>query len=224
VNHVLNVRIPIFFLVPFAIAIILGIVLLASLGTAETHLFLNRLNSLSADAFFTSITVAGDGWAAVLAVGILLFISYRAAAAMAAANIAAGVAAQILKRFFFAEVVRPVKFFEGIARLHTVPGIELHSFNSFPSGHAATSFAIWFILAALRPSRTWQVCCCSCAILIALSRVYLSEHFLNDVIAGSALGTGLALWTLFYFQSTNIRRSSRWDGSLLKKDYLQRQD
>ena len=58
--------------------------------------------------------------------------------------------------------------------------------GSFPSGHAATSFACATILSAARPR--WAPAFYALAALIAFSRVYNGVHWPLDVLAGAALG------------------------------------
>ncbi len=62
---------------------------------------------------------------------------------------------------------------------------------SFPSGHATTAFALAALLALLYPR--WAAGFLALAALIGLSRVVLGAHFPSDVLAGAALGTGVAL-------------------------------
>ncbi len=60
------------------------------------------------------------------------------------------------------------------------------SFDSFPSGHSATIFAVCCILAVLWPrGRTALLVL---AALVALGRVYGGDHFLTDILVGSWLG------------------------------------
>ncbi len=59
---------------------------------------------------------------------------------------------------------------------------------AFPSLHAAIAFAAAFILAKLRFPALWF----ELAVLIALSRVYLSVHYLSDIVAGAALGLAIS--------------------------------
>lgn len=58
--------------------------------------------------------------------------------------------------------------------------------NSFPSGHATTSFALAAVLSARFPRGAWQFY--GLAILVALGRVVGGSHFPSDVLAGAALG------------------------------------
>jgi undecaprenyl-diphosphatase len=73
--------------------------------------------------------------------------------------------------------------------------VSLPSSASFPSGHAATSFAAAAALSVLVPRL--RVPALVLAALVAISRVYLGVHFWVDVFAGAALGAaigaGLAL-------------------------------
>jgi undecaprenyl-diphosphatase len=64
------------------------------------------------------------------------------------------------------------------------------STHSFPSGHAATSFACATVLSALEPRL--RVPLYALAVLISLSRLYNGDHFPLDVVAGAALGVATA--------------------------------
>jgi undecaprenyl-diphosphatase len=72
-----------------------------------------------------------------------------------------------------------------IARPHT---------NSFPSGHAATSFACATVLGLAFPRL--RVAFFLLAAAVAWSRVYVGVHYPLDVLAGAALGiaTGVAVF------------------------------
>jgi undecaprenyl-diphosphatase len=76
------------------------------------------------------------------------------------------------------------------------------STHSFPSGHAATSFACAAVLSAFAPR--WRVPFFVLATLIALSRLYNGVHYPTDVLAGAILGVLTALLLL-----GAIRRRSR---------------
>jgi undecaprenyl-diphosphatase len=63
--------------------------------------------------------------------------------------------------------------------------------DSFPSGHAATSFACAALLAWLTPLP--KVPLFALAALIAFSRVYNGVHYPLDVLGGAALGLAVAI-------------------------------
>jgi len=69
---------------------------------------------------------------------------------------------------------------------------------SFPSGHAVAtaSIAVALVLVLLPAGphrRKWEFVAAAAAFVMALSRVYLNAHWFSDVVAGTLLGTGVAL-------------------------------
>ena len=78
----------------------------------------------------------------------------------------------------------PLRFAEPRPLVHVPQG------PSFPSGHAATSFACAALLASLAPLP--KVPLFALAALIAFSRVYVGVHYPLDVLGGAALGLAIA--------------------------------
>jgi membrane-associated phospholipid phosphatase len=68
---------------------------------------------------------------------------------------------------------------------------------SYPSGHAiasaVTAIGIVMALTTGRRRLRWMIAAVIIAAAVALSRTYLSAHWLTDVIGGSLIGAGLAL-------------------------------
>lgn len=58
--------------------------------------------------------------------------------------------------------------------------------DSFPSGHAAASFAVATVLAVKFPRARWLILVA--AVVIAASRILRGSHYLTDVAGGAALG------------------------------------
>ena len=61
---------------------------------------------------------------------------------------------------------------------------------SFPSGHAATSFAAATVLSFARPR--WAPAFYLLALAIGFSRVYVGVHYPLDVVGGAVLGIAVA--------------------------------
>ena len=71
------------------------------------------------------------------------------------------------------------------------PLMQVPTTSSFPSGHAASSFACAYVLSRFAPRLRWFLYVL--AALIAFSRVYVGVHYPIDVIAGAIFGTLLAI-------------------------------
>jgi undecaprenyl-diphosphatase len=78
----------------------------------------------------------------------------------------------------------------GRERPHLRPLVEVPHSGSFPSGHAATSFACAGVLAWLSPRLAVPALLLASA--IAFSRVYVGVHYPLDVLGGAALGLAVA--------------------------------
>ena len=158
------------------------------------HLILIRINSWHnpfLDTLFKAWTLLGDGLVVLVVVLVPLLFKIRYSLVLFAGYAIAGLSAQLLKRLFFNDSARPVNYFQlqGIEYdLYLVPGVKLHGWNSFPSGHTATAFGVFFGLSLILRSGWGQLMAFVVAIGVAYSRIYLSQHFLMDVTAGAVLG------------------------------------
>lgn len=77
--------------------------------------------------------------------------------------------------------------------------------NSFPSGHSQAIFAAMTALALIFPR--YDLAFITVALLVALSRVLTTVHFLSDVVAGAWLGTmvTLTLYSLLKKRGIDVR-------------------
>lgn len=164
-------------------------------GKADSFLALYSYHTEGLNLLMRAITFLGDGIFAVFFSLIFIFYKFRISIFLLLTWIFSGLLAQILKRFLFPSELRPLAYFkqQGIT-IFQVPGIEIHSFHSFPSGHTATAFAV-FIGLSLFVSKTWQkISLLVLASLIGFSRIYLGQHFPADVLAGSVVGMFTSLF------------------------------
>jgi membrane-associated phospholipid phosphatase len=201
------------FVLPYFVFLLVLIPVLFIFPKGSIHLYLNSLHNPVYDYFFKYITHLGDGWMPVILAVIFLFISLRKSVVILSSGLLAGILAQFFKRLVFPDIVRPMKYFEAVHDLYLVEGVNIHSSFSFPSGHSATIFALCLCLAIYTKRIFVKSLLFLLAVIVAFSRVYLSQHFLNDIVAGSLLGCIAVI--LMYFVLANIDKV--WfDKSLMK--------
>ena len=135
---------------------------------------------------FVALSRIGSDGAIWLLIAIIAAFYWRRPAIflyVAVADVVADLTASLLRHAIGRERP-PLRFPEPHPLVH-VPGSP-----SFPSGHAATSFACAATLAWLTPLS--PIALYTLAALIAFSRVYVGVHYPLDVLGGAALGLGVA--------------------------------
>lgn len=206
------------FLVPYLALLLSVLPFLLVFPKGDIHLWMNSYNSNFSDFFFRIITFMGDGVFVCMAGVLFLFISFRSSVLILSSYLFSGLIVQIFKRFVFTNSPRPSVFFEHYGALHVVQGVEMHGSGSFPSGHSASAFALFLILAMITKDNRLKVLCLPAATAVAFSRVYLSQHFLMDVYAGSIIGVASAVlvYRLMTYRPLNWYNHSL--SGLLKKN------
>lgn len=113
---------------------------------------------------------------------------------------------ELVGKFFLYHPGPPKSLFRYSLPFH-VSTVHIATNYAFPSGHMSRTMFIVIIVAFLTSrylKGTWQKRFILAAAIVftvtmAVSRIYLGEHWTSDVIGGFFLGTSMGLLTLVYF-------------------------
>lgn len=168
----------------------------ATCNTLVAHLFLQAQNPV-----FTFLSLFFHhfggfvGYAALFLIGLLCVKRRRPLFFLYASLIATALLTALLKQVFAVE--RPVFF-----------AVQQGGF-SFPSGHTASSFLYFFLLAHLlkKAGHLYAKWLCILPPMIALSRLYLSVHWASDIVGGAFVGLfgyGVSLMALAWLEKRGV--------------------
>jgi undecaprenyl-diphosphatase len=166
----------------------------------DEHLFRLVYGALggSLTSVAAAFTFLGEGWVVLLLLP-LLFVPRHRAATLTLIIVLGITAATVAGLKLLVHRVRPCNAMTSVRCLWG----DTPSDFSFPSGHAAGSFAfaafamgIVFVSAQPTESRRPKLLAAGALVVafcISLSRVYLGVHFPGDVLGGSCLGAAIGL-------------------------------
>ncbi|MBI1305956.1 MAG: phosphatase PAP2 family protein [Bacteroidetes bacterium] len=160
---------------------------------------LNKFYSYTLTVFFEWATRFGE----VLGFGIAFFWillsgSYRQFFGFLMACLITLILVWILKHHVFPDAIRPIVYLEKLGlELPNRSSFSLNRQFSFPSGHTTSAFTYFFFVALCRKVKPEVFLAVMIAVLVATSRVYLAQHFVIDVTAGSA--TGVVVSSVSYY-------------------------
>ena len=193
------------FLLLYGLLLLLGIFLLISFQKPEIILFINQHNNNYIDVFFTYITKLGE---APIVVFTLLFVLIKQRSdfwRIAIAFSVMGIFMYLCKFHFFEDNVRPRAFINNDKLLHFIQGVEMHLRHTFPSGHTTTAFLSFFLLSSFTKNKYIIFLNLALAASVAYSRMYLGQHFFEDVFVGSFVGVMIGVIALSF--STKLKKS-----------------
>jgi membrane-associated phospholipid phosphatase len=178
-------RSPRVWLVP-AVALLGAVALVIAGANERVFLLLNHLAPATSDALWANITVLGDTTAA-LALGLVLV---RRRPDLLWAVVPAALLGTAWSRAFkhLVAIPRPPAVL-GADAIHVIGPV--YHFQSFPSGHATTVFALAALCVLGFRLRAWSVVPIAVATLVGISRCAVGVHWPLDVLGG-AFGGWLA--------------------------------
>ena len=203
-------------LIPYLVILCICLIIKLVFTREEIYFTVNGLNSPLADFLAPFATDLGNGWTAIAISAILALFSYRKAFILATAYGVTSISAQILKFIF--DAPRPILYFKvQLARIHFVRGVDMLRVHSFPSGHTVTAFTMAVIFTYWSKNKAWGPVFLLIAFIVGYSRMYLSEHFFEDVTAGSVIGVILTVIWLYWLDNKAFIQSPKWQKGLLIK-------
>lgn len=178
---------------------------------------INSFHFAAADLFFTSITHLGDALSCLLISLVAGLLNYRKGLLLATSYLLTAAIAQLLKRIF--DAPRPKIYFESsLQDIYFIPGLDLLTVHSFPSGHTVSIFTAATVLTYVSRKKAWGIVFLAVAILVGYSRMYLSQHFFEDVVVGSVIGVFLTAIWLSWIDRLGFLQQENWDRGLFKKN------
>lgn len=205
------------FFAVFVIFLIIGGGVLVVLHQGDDILFFNQHRTIFSDFFFRFFTKLGEVYVYLPVLLLLLFYRYRYAVSVPLLGITVLTLSFGFKSLFAHD--RPLAFFRKLGQLDQLQFIEGVRVNggatSFPSGHTMSAFAIFAFMAFCLPQKKWMgAALFLVAMLVGFSRIYLIQHFFEDVYFGAILGVLVAM--IWYWLQFSILPfpSTKLDGSL----------
>jgi membrane-associated phospholipid phosphatase len=161
----------------------------------------HRTNELN--VLFGGFTQLAEGVSCVIICLIVLYIDWKKGLFLSFCISVNSLIVQFLKRFIFENHKRPV--FDLANVLTPIPGQEFYREHSFPSGHTMAAFTLFFVLSLFVSKPIYKLMLLLLASLVALSRVYLAQHYLEDILAASMLAILLCVVYYSYYFKKIIR-------------------
>ena len=200
--------------IPYLLILCICLVIKLTFSREEIYFTVNGFNSPMADFIEPFVTDIGNGWTAVAISVIMLFFSYRKAFLVATAYAITSLSAQIIKYIF--DAPRPKVYFKDqLSRIHFDKNVEILSYHSFPSGHTVSAFSVAVILTYWSRNKAWGPVFLLVAVMVGYSRMYLSEHFFEDVTAGSIIGVIVTVIWLYWLDNKKFIQQPKWQRGLL---------
>ncbi|CAM1344669.1 phosphatase PAP2 family protein [Tenacibaculum amylolyticum] len=188
-NVFLSIRKEVFII--YGLFFLGSLFMVSAFNKLTLHLEINKFHFSFLDSFFKYTTFLGDGVMFGVLTLIFLFVKRKMALVFAISGILTLLITYIFKKIIFSGMPRPAAAL-GEESLHLVEGVKMAFWNTFPSGHTITAFAIFTILCLYFKKCVSQYLWIGLALIAGISRVYLSQHFWGDIFVGSILGILIA--------------------------------
>ena len=203
----------------------LSLMLVIALGLAliyipkgELHLLLCDRHTPARDIFYRYYTQVAEWFPYVVCALMLLFCRLGEGLCATACMAFSALTTQLCKHLINAP--RPVTWFAANmpdVQLPLVEGVKMNQWFSFPSGHTTSFFALAFVVSILATKKLssknyhlstilLQAVLFTLAALGGYSRIYLSQHFAADVLAGIVVGLLISVLCYIIFSRLEYQK------------------
>lgn len=149
-------------------------------------------------SFFKVLSFLGDGWMSMIIFVFLLIYRknkkgkefHKEIFSYLISVLLMFIFVSILKQGIYPMAARPIAFFENIPSNWNPEEFKIvfHQRRSFPSGHTATVATLGFFMMRFCKTKFLRMGLFSLILLAGFSRIFLFQHFIQDVIAGLFIG------------------------------------
>lgn len=209
------------FSIPVLLLFNIGLIINYYVPYGNEILYFNPWRIEPLNGLFRFATLLGEVWAYGFFALLLLFIGrYRYVILIITTGLLVLPLQYYLKDVIGAD--RPLTYFEKLERIQEVTrvtGVELNSGKtSFPSGHTIGAFALYSVLAMIFAERRPQFGALFALLgaFVALSRIFLVQHFLADVLFGALIGLLVGEGVGWLSRAPAFQRAKALDGNLLR--------
>jgi membrane-associated phospholipid phosphatase len=195
------------FYIIYFIALIISCFFILTTEKLQLHQQINHCvgNSIT-DNFFKYITHLGDGLFLIIVSLLICFFDVKKGIILLFAYAICGGLTQFLKEVFFNFEMRPYFYYSFHQfPLKIVEGVDMHSQNSFPSGHATAALCLFTLISFYTSKKLGKIGIAILALIVSFSRVYLSQHFTEDITVGSLIGVVFTSLVIYIFYFTNFK-------------------
>jgi membrane-associated phospholipid phosphatase len=182
---------------------IFALLIIVQTDKLSLHLYFNSFHSQIGDFIMPHFTNVGDGlFLLLVAFFMFLFRSRKLAIILFIAFLISSGLVQFLKHFVFENHMRPMYVFQHVKEFHQIKDFQYHFYQSFPSGHSTSAFVL-FTFIAMNFAKRWQtqILCFLGALFFAFTRVYLSQHYFEDMFTGALIGFLCMKYTQVFLQA-----------------------
>ncbi|MCB0654306.1 MAG: phosphatase PAP2 family protein [Saprospiraceae bacterium] len=205
-----------YFFVFFGVFLLVAGTFLYKMEQGDAILYFSERRTAFGNFFFKYFTKVGEEWSYPIVLLLLVYaFSPRNYRHFIYVPFLGGLVALIsfyTKSYF--RHPRPVLFFEHNGTLDEiikVADVTLYGgMNSFPSGHTMSAFALYAFMAFVVPNKKLGgTLLFLTALLVGISRIYLVQHFLEDVYLGAVIGVliGMVMYGVMNWMEGKVARA-----------------